>query len=353
MGKAKIKFLRGTADAISNSTEVLEYGQPLFDTTNKYLYIGDGNSIIQNLSPITVSELNNNLGDFRIRRQGDVSYITSKTGRILLESTGNINLAANSKDIIYRGDITLSANNNIQISPKEKLYLQGKTINIGADTPYSRNINIGAKQQGQVICSINMKATSLDIDADNMTVTNLIKGTTTNAKAVNGLSISKDDSGNILAGDNSIFMRKELLFASEQGTTEIPLTVDYTDKILEFWIKGNEYYPSDKITSSNLNKNYFVKIMIDSLGSTGIVSYQIPTLFAIGSESCYITTINIIIDFVNKKISLNIVDNDIKNGQRKTSTKKYQIYKVYQVLEGEGISIAAGGLSGPGELHIG
>lgn len=353
MGKAKIKFLRGTADAISKSIKVLEYGQPLFDNTNKYLYIGDGSSIIQNLSPITVSELNNNLGDFRIYRYGQSSYINSKTGRIVLESTGNILLSASSKDTIYRGDISINAANNVYITPKTSTNIQGSTINIGASTPYTRNINIGAKQEGQVICSIDMKATSLNIDADNITVTKLINGTTTNAKTVNGVYISKDSSGNILASDDSIFVRKKLLFESENGAIEIPLTIDYTNKILEFWIKGNEYNPSDKITSSHLNKNYFVKIMIDSLGSAGIASYQVPTLFAIGSDYCYITTINIIIDFVNKKISLNIIDNDIKNSQRKTSTKKYQIYKIYQVLEGEATNIATGDYSGPGEIQIG
>ena len=57
MGKAKIKFLRGTADAISKSTKVLEYGQPLFDNTNKYLYVGDGSSTISSLEPIITSEL--------------------------------------------------------------------------------------------------------------------------------------------------------------------------------------------------------------------------------------------------------------------------------------------------------
>lgn len=50
MATPKIQIKRGTYNAIS--TYVPSLGEPVFDTTNEYLYIGDGTHSISNLTPI-------------------------------------------------------------------------------------------------------------------------------------------------------------------------------------------------------------------------------------------------------------------------------------------------------------
>lgn len=47
-----IQFRRGTAEKISASTEVPAAGQPVYDTTNNKLYVGDGTTKLKNLSAI-------------------------------------------------------------------------------------------------------------------------------------------------------------------------------------------------------------------------------------------------------------------------------------------------------------
>lgn len=54
-GNNALQFLRGTSTAISNSTEVALAGQPVYDTTNHYLYVGDGSTQIRNLEAVRAS----------------------------------------------------------------------------------------------------------------------------------------------------------------------------------------------------------------------------------------------------------------------------------------------------------
>ena len=60
--KKSIQFLRGTNTAISNSTEILEAGQPLYNTTTGELYVGDGSATqIKNQTGITANKTKNAL----------------------------------------------------------------------------------------------------------------------------------------------------------------------------------------------------------------------------------------------------------------------------------------------------
>ena len=60
--KKSIQFLRGTSAAISNSTETLEAGQPLYNTTTGELYVGDGSATqIKNQTGITANKTKNAL----------------------------------------------------------------------------------------------------------------------------------------------------------------------------------------------------------------------------------------------------------------------------------------------------
>ena len=54
-GNNAIQFLRGTATAISSSSQVANAGQPVYDTTNRYLYVGDGSSAVNKLDAIRAS----------------------------------------------------------------------------------------------------------------------------------------------------------------------------------------------------------------------------------------------------------------------------------------------------------
>ena len=51
-GNNAIQFLRGTSSQVAASMEVALAGQPVFDLTDGYLYVGDGNTQIKNLRPI-------------------------------------------------------------------------------------------------------------------------------------------------------------------------------------------------------------------------------------------------------------------------------------------------------------
>ena len=50
-----LQFLRGTSTQIDASTDVALAGQPVYDTTNKYLYVGDGSTQIKSLTAIRAS----------------------------------------------------------------------------------------------------------------------------------------------------------------------------------------------------------------------------------------------------------------------------------------------------------
>lgn len=58
-GNNAIQFLRGTSSQISSSTQVALAGQPVYDLTNNYLYIGDGTTQIKNLTAVKSSNADN------------------------------------------------------------------------------------------------------------------------------------------------------------------------------------------------------------------------------------------------------------------------------------------------------
>lgn len=58
-GNNAIQFLRGTSSQISSSTQVALAGQPVYDLTNRYLYIGDGVTQIKNLTAVKSSNADN------------------------------------------------------------------------------------------------------------------------------------------------------------------------------------------------------------------------------------------------------------------------------------------------------
>lgn len=52
-GNNSIQFLRGTATQISSSTQTALAGQPVYDLTNGYLYVGNGSTQIKDLKPVS------------------------------------------------------------------------------------------------------------------------------------------------------------------------------------------------------------------------------------------------------------------------------------------------------------
>lgn len=55
-GNNSIQFLRGTSSQIASSTEIALAGQPVFNLTNRRLYIGDGSTQIKNLTAIRADQ---------------------------------------------------------------------------------------------------------------------------------------------------------------------------------------------------------------------------------------------------------------------------------------------------------
>lgn len=86
-----IKFKRGTSTQIANSTEVLETGQPLLDTTNGTLYMGDGSTAIKDMTKGLVVGEYANAGDEHPNKIVLQGTYTGFENNVTITSEGIIN----------------------------------------------------------------------------------------------------------------------------------------------------------------------------------------------------------------------------------------------------------------------
>lgn len=86
-----IKFKRGTSTQIASSTEVLETGQPLLDTTNGTLYVGDGSTAIKDMTKGLVVGEYANAGDEHPNKIVLQGTYTGFENNVTITSEGIIN----------------------------------------------------------------------------------------------------------------------------------------------------------------------------------------------------------------------------------------------------------------------
>ena len=112
MATSKIRIKRGTSQEIANSTAILPLGTPFYDTTNKYLYISNGEKAANLHECITTD------------RVETPNFITKQTDANLTISAIN-----NSEEYIKIGELTphrLSTAPTVQLF--SKVFVQDETL---------------------------------------------------------------------------------------------------------------------------------------------------------------------------------------------------------------------------------
>lgn len=171
MATSKIRIKRGTSQEIANSTAILPLGTPFYDTTNKYLYISNGEKAANLHECITTD------------RVETPNFITKQTDAHLTISAIN-----NSEDYIKIGELTphrLSTAPTVQLF--SKVFVQDETLALVKEyndltiTPTGITINHWNGDSIQY---------STLITPSQIETSGIIKGNISGDSTINGKSIS-------------------------------------------------------------------------------------------------------------------------------------------------------------------
>ena len=127
MNKARIRIKRGEKTALDTNLVGADKpvaGQPIYDSTNKYIVVGDGANDYDDLEPVRAKELYGKLAggeEFGVKAVGNQLPLYIGTKVVILDlATGNLsfpgdvdaltvaNLTTLDGDLLANGDVTLN-----------------------------------------------------------------------------------------------------------------------------------------------------------------------------------------------------------------------------------------------------